>query len=85
MRLALVSILLTSVDTVQSFYLQRGIDVFSEMNAIPRLFYGTGILGYALYAPIEFLAVYVTLLVCWLWASYVLWYHRNVVVKRHLF
>ena len=83
-RLALVSLLVTCVDTVQSFYLQRSVNVFSEVNALPKLFYNTGALGYLLYIPVEFVAVFVTLTMCWIWASYVIWYHKNVVAKTRV-
>lgn len=82
LRLALVSVFLTVVDTVQSFYLQRVVSVFSEANLVPRLFYSIGYLGYILYAPIEFLAIFATLLVLWFWASYVVWYHKSIVSKK---
>ena len=82
LRLALVSVFLTVVDTVQSFYLQRVVSVFSEANLVPSLFYSIGYLGYILYAPIEFLAIFATLLVLWFWASYVVWYHKSIVSKK---
>ncbi len=78
----MVSVFLTAVDTFQSYYLQRVVNVFSEANLIPRVFYSYGTIGYVLYAPIEFLAVFGTLTVLWFWASYVLWYHKNIIVKR---
>ncbi len=78
-RLVLISVFLTSVDTIQSYYNQRVINVFSEANAIPRWFYNFGSVGYALYAPIEFLAMFGMLLTLWAWASYILWYHKNVI------
>lgn len=81
-RLALVSIFLTVVDTVQSYYLQRVVNAFSEANLMPRIFYSYGPIGFVMYAPIEFLAVFATLIVLWVWASYVVWYHKNVVVKK---
>jgi hypothetical protein len=84
-RLALVSIFLTVADTIQSFYFQKVIDIFSEGNALPRAFYNTGPLGYVMYAPIEFLAIFATLTIFWLWASYVIWFHKNIVATRHLF
>ncbi|MDG7001746.1 MAG: hypothetical protein JRN15_21840 [Nitrososphaerota archaeon] len=80
-RIALVSVFLTAVDTIQSFYLQRVISVFSEANAMPNLFYGYGPIGYVLYSPIEFLAIFVTLSVLWLWASYVIWFHKNIIMR----
>ena len=82
MSIALVSMLLTIVDTIQSFYLQRVINVFSEANLLPRAFYGFGVIGYLAYVPIEFATVFATLALCWLWATYALWYHRNIVAKH---
>ncbi len=81
-RLALVSVFLTVVDTVQSYYLQRVVNAFSEANLMPRIFYSYGPVGFIMYAPIEFFAIFGTLIVLWTWASYVVWYHKNVVVKK---
>ena len=83
-RLALVSVFLTLVDTIQSYYLQRVINAFSEANVMPQWFYGLGPIGYILYTPIEFGAIFATLFVLWIWASYILWYHKNVVAKSSL-
>ncbi|MDH2900545.1 MAG: hypothetical protein PXY39_06195 [archaeon] len=84
-RLALVSVFITSADIIQSFYFQRVIDISSEGNAIPRAFFSIGPLGYVLYGPVEFLAIYGTLTIIWLWASYLLWYRKHIVAARHLF
>ena len=84
-RLALMSILFTIIDTIQSFYAQRVINVFTEFNFLPSLFYIHGALGYIIYAPIECLAMFATFSVLWLWASYVLWFHRSVVSKSSIF
>jgi hypothetical protein len=81
-RLVMMSIFLTAVDTFQSYYLQRVVNAFSEANLMPRVFYSYGPVGYLMYAPIEFLVVFVTLAVLWFWASYVLWYHKNFILKR---
>jgi hypothetical protein len=81
-KLALISIFLAAVDTVQSYYLQRVVNQFSEVNLLPLKFYSTGPLGYALYFPIDFVALYGTLTVLWIWASYILWYHKHVVATR---
>lgn len=81
-RLALVSVFLTVVDTVQSYYLQRVVNAFSEANLMPRIFYSYGPVGFVMYAPIEFFAIFGTLIILWTWASYVVWYHKNVVVKK---
>ena len=83
-RLGLVALFLTLVDNVQSYYGQKVINVFSEFNAIPALYYRHGIIGYVLYAPLEFSVVYTVMLVLWLWSSYVIWYHRNIVSKSHI-
>jgi len=80
-RLVLISIFLTTVDTAQSYYYQRVINVFNEANAFPGSFYRFGFLGYVMYAPIEFAAMFLTLLTLWAWASYVLWYHKNIISK----
>jgi hypothetical protein len=76
-RLALVSAFLAAVDTIQSYYGQRVVNVFNEANLLPVRFYNYGVAGYALYAPIDFLSIFGTLLALWAWASYVLWYRRN--------
>ncbi|MFI5420688.1 MAG: hypothetical protein ACHQ1H_06940 [Nitrososphaerales archaeon] len=81
-KLALISIFLASVDTIQSYYLQRVVNQFSEANLLPLKFYNMGPLGYALYFPIDFLSLFATLVVLWIWASYILWYHRHVIVAR---
>lgn len=78
-QLAIVSIFLTVVDTLQSFYLQRVANTFSEANALPRLFYASGQMGYILYAPLEFLVIYATLTALWLCSWYVLQYGRRVL------
>jgi hypothetical protein len=80
-RLSLMALLFTIVDTIQSFYAQKVLNVFTEFNFLPSLFYDRGPLGFALYAPIEFSAILATLLMLWIWASYVLWFHSNVVSK----
>lgn len=84
-RLALMSILFTLVDTIQSFYGQKVLNVFTEFNFLPSLFYKQGILGYALYAPVECMAIFATLSVLWFWASYVLWFHHSIISKLRLF
>lgn len=81
-KLALISIFLASVDTIQSYYLQRVVNQFSEANLLPLKFYNLGAVGYALYFPIDFLSLYATLTVLWIWASYILWYHKHVIVAR---
>jgi hypothetical protein len=81
-KLALISAFLTSLDTVQSYYLQHVVDVFNEANLIPRFFYSYGVVGYVVYAPIEFLAIYQIMLVLWLWASYVIWYYKYMSARR---
>ena len=80
--LALVSAFLTAVDTFQSFYLQRVINQFNEVNLLPLKFYSGGIAGYLLYAPIDFLALYATLTILWIWASYLLWYYKQFISPR---
>lgn len=80
--LAIVSVFLTCVDTFQSFYLQRVINEFNEVNLLPLKFYSRGLAGYLLYAPIDFLALYATLTVLWIWASYLLWYYKQFVSSR---
>ncbi|MHB8565860.1 MAG: hypothetical protein ACYC7D_05715 [Nitrososphaerales archaeon] len=80
-RLALVALFITLLDTIQSYYGQRVVNAFTEFNAIPAIYYAHGLEGYVLYAPIEFGAVFLTVATLWVWASYVLWYHRNVLSK----
>lgn len=80
-KLALVSIFLTAIDTVQSYYGQRVVNVFSEANALPFRFYSYGFVGYLAYAPIEFLITFSTLMGLWAWASYVIWYSRNFTIS----
>ncbi|MDG6994600.1 MAG: hypothetical protein JRN52_01645 [Nitrososphaerota archaeon] len=84
-RLALMSVLFTIIDTIQSFYAQKVINVFTEFNFLPSLFYKQGALGYALYAPIECVAMFAMFSLLWLWASYVLWFHQSVVSKMSVF
>jgi len=81
-KLALVSVFLTAVDTIQSFYLQRVVNQFSEVNLLPLRFYNFGAMGYVLYFPIDFLALYGTLTILWIWASYILWYNKHVIVPK---
>jgi hypothetical protein len=80
--LAMVSGFLASVDTLQSFYLQRVVNQFNEVNLLPLKFYSRGFVGYLLYAPIDFLALYATLIVLWIWASYFLWYSKRFIFHR---
>src|SRR5580704_8828974 len=82
LKLALISIFLSAVDTVQSYYLQRVVNQFSEVNLLPLKFYNTGPVGYILYFPIDFLALFGTLAVLWIWASYILWYHKHVILTK---
>jgi len=80
--LAMISGFLAGVDTIQSFYLQRVVNQFSEVNLLPLKFYSSGLIGYLLYAPIDFLALYATLTVLWIWASYLLWYYKQYISTR---
>jgi hypothetical protein len=80
--LGMISAFLTGIDTIQSFYLQRVVNQFNEANLLPLKFYNNGIVGYILYAPIDFLALYGTLTVLWLWASYLLWYFKHFLSRR---
>jgi hypothetical protein len=80
--LGMISAFLTGVDTVQSFYLQRVVNQFNEVNLLPLKFYNNGIVGYIIYAPIDFLVLYGTLTVLWLWASYLLWYFKHFISPR---
>jgi hypothetical protein len=81
-KLVLVSLFLTLVDTVQSYYLQRVVNQFNEVNLLPMRFYNFGAVGYVLYFPIDFFALFGTLTVLWIWASYILWYHRHVIAPK---
>jgi hypothetical protein len=80
--LAMISAFLTGVDIFQSFYLQRVINQFNEVNLLPKAFFGEGIVGYLAYSPIDFLALFATLTVLWIWASYILWYFKNFISPR---
>jgi len=80
--LAMISAFLAGVDTVQSFYLQRVVNQFNEVNLLPIKFYSIGLVGYLLYSPIDFLALYATLTVLWIWASYLLWYYKQYLLTR---
>ncbi|HZW57390.1 MAG TPA: hypothetical protein VFF30_13965 [Nitrososphaerales archaeon] len=84
-KIGLISVFITLVDTVQSYYGQRVINVFTEFNAIPAIYYSHGLVGYLVYSPIEFSVVYAMLLLLWFWSSYILWYHENVVSKSRFF
>lgn len=77
--LALISAFLAGADTIQSFYLQRVVNEFNEANLLPLKFYRNGVVGYILYSPIDFLALFATLIVLWVWASYLLWYYKQVI------
>jgi hypothetical protein len=78
-KLSLVALFLTLLDTVQSYYGQRVLNIFTEFNALPAIYYSHGIEGYILYTPIEFGAIFVTIGGLWLWASYVIWFYQNFV------
>jgi len=80
--LGLISAFLTGIDTAQSFYLQRVVNQFNEVNLLPLKFYSNGIIGYLLYSPIDFLALFATLTVLWVWASYLLWYFKHFISPR---
>ena len=84
-RLALMAVLFTLIDTIQSFYAQRVLNVFTEFNFLPSLFYSHGFLGYLIYAPIECVAIFGTLSMLWLWGSYVLWFHHSIVSGMSIF
>ena len=81
-KLGLISVFLAAVDTIQSYYLQRVVNQFSEVNLLPLKFYNAGPVGYALYFPIDFIALFGTLTVLWIWASYILWYHKHVILSK---
>ena len=80
--LGMISAFLTGTDTIQSFYLQRVVNQFNEANLLPLRFYNNGIVGYILYTPIDFLVLYATLTVLWVWASYLLWYFKHFLSPR---
>ena len=80
--LGMISAFLTGTDTIQSFYLQRVVNQFNEANLLPLRFYNNGIVGYILYTPIDFLVLYATLTVLWVWASYLLWYFKHFILPR---
>jgi len=80
--LGMISGFLAGVDTFQSFYLQRVVNQFNEANLLPLKFYSRGLVGYLLYAPIDFLTLFGTLAVLWIWASYLLWYYKRFVSPR---
>lgn len=80
--LGMISAFLTAMDTFQSFYLQRVVNQFNEANLLPLKFYSRGVAGYLLYSPIDFAALFVTLTVLWIWASYILWYYKEVIVPK---
>jgi len=80
--LGIISAFLTMVDTFQSFYLQRVVNQFNEANLLPLKFYGKGLAGYFLYSPIDFAALFVTLTVLWIWASYILWYYKQIIAPK---
>ena len=81
-KLSLVALFLTLLDTLQSYYGQRVVNVFTEFNAMPAIYYSHGIEGYIMYIPVEFGAIFVTIAGLWLWASYVMWYYKNVVQMK---
>jgi hypothetical protein len=80
--LGMISGFLAGVDTFQSFYLQRVVNQFNEVNLLPLNFYSHGLVGYLLYIPIDFLTLFGTLAVLWIWASYLLWYYKQYVSPR---
>ena len=80
-KLALVAVFLTFLDTVQSYYGQKVVNVFTEFNNLPAIYYNHGLAGYIMYAPIEFGAIFVTVAGLWIWASFLMWYCRNVLAK----
>jgi hypothetical protein len=80
--LAMISAFLAGVDTIQSFYLQRVVDQFDEVNLLPLKFYNNGLVGYILYSPIDFLALFATMTMLWIWASYLLWYYKQVISPK---
>ncbi len=80
--LGMISGFLTGVDTFQSFYLQRVVNQFNEANLLPLKFYSHGLVGYLLYTPIDFLTLFGTLTVLWIWASYLLWYRKRFLSSR---
>ncbi len=80
--LSMISVFLAGIDTFQSFYLQRVVNQFNEVNLIPLKFYSKGLAGYLLYAPIDFLALFATLTVLWIWASYLLWYYKQFISPK---
>lgn len=81
-KLSLVALFLTFLDTIQSYYGQRVVNIFTELNAIPAIYYSHGIEGYMMYIPIEFAAIFVTIAGLWLWASYVMWYCQKILQMK---
>ena len=78
----MISAFLAGMDTFQSFYLQRVINQFNEVNLLPMKFYSHGLTGYLLYAPVDFLALFFTLTILWIWASYLVWYCKLFILPR---
>jgi len=83
-RLAMLSFSLSLFDTLQSFYLQKVLNVYGELSPVSQLFFQYGAPGFVAYVPIAFLGAYVTFLALWGGASYVVWYYSNIF-KQNMF
>jgi len=81
-RLGIVSFVLSFISTLQSFYLVKVVNVYSEVNNIAGFFFSHGILGYVLYVPVAFVGTFATFVVLWGCASYIMWYYTSVIKYR---
>jgi hypothetical protein len=78
--LSAFSLFLSSIDTIESYYLQRVlVNPFAEANLIPARFYEYGLLGYIAYLPVEFLATLALFVALWGLANYTLWYYTHFI------
>jgi hypothetical protein len=83
--LVFFSLLISSLDTVQSYYMQKVlINPFSEANLLPARFYSFGALGYVAYLPIEFLVTLGVFSSMWAFSHYILWYYSRFIKKREM-
>ena len=68
-RLAIIAIVVSTIDAIQSFYLQQiVVNPYQEANNLPLSFFRYGFLGYLAYIPIESVVNFALLSSLWVFA-----------------
>ena len=77
-RIAIIAIVVSTIDGLQSFYLQQvSINPYQELNSLPLDFFRYGFVGYIAYIPLESIVNFVLLSSLWVLSLIVIRAKRN--------